>query len=195
MPVPYLTLWSSEVGIRVARCGYVSDLATFPARGARGDGVPIFTKTESSRQRECMVGRFCQVCRSPVYHIGWLACIPASDVSPSGETLIRQPWLCAGCLAYSIAVCPRIVLRDREHPALEVQVIGGIVRARFQVAVIARTPALVEEAGVVEGDWMAARDQVKVSVIRANIRLSGREWMARFAPRDIRDWLKARMAG
>ncbi len=191
MPIPYVTLWSSELGIDALPCAWVTQLATFPAAGARGVGSPLFKRMESSRQRECMMGRKCQICRVDVHHLGWFCNIPGHQVE-AGETLIRQPWLCASCLAYSLCVCPRIATRDDAAPGSQPEIIGGVTRLQFRVAIIGRTRALeaevAAEGGVIRGDWASAADQVKCVVKRCMIRCSPSSFMALYAPKVLRDW-------
>ncbi|MFD1538203.1 hypothetical protein [Nonomuraea guangzhouensis] len=77
-------------------------------------GSVRYDEMHTLRQRECMLGRLCQVCRGPAPDSGtgrlaWV--FHAEPPAPSGR--LSKPPICLGCLPEAINACPH--LRREAH--------------------------------------------------------------------------------
>jgi hypothetical protein len=77
-------------------------------------GRPQYDELHTLRQRECMLGRLCQVCQGPALNptsgrLTWV--FHAEPPATSGR--LSKPPVCQGCLPETIDVCPR--LRQEAH--------------------------------------------------------------------------------
>lgn len=88
--------------------------------GAHGEGRPVLGKLHEGRQRECMLRRLCQVCRTPIPH-GGIAMGAHSWSTMRGKRvpLYTEPPACLACAALALAHCPGL-RRAREAGPLPV---------------------------------------------------------------------------
>lgn len=77
-------------------------------------GTVRYDEMHTLRQRECMLGRLCQVCREPAMdgrtgHLTWV--FHAEPPATTGR--LSKPPVCLDCLPGAIAACPQ--LRRESH--------------------------------------------------------------------------------
>ena len=110
-PIPYVAEWSGE-----APGDIVLWAAPFPegipvmmnARGSwHGKGTPILGHMNPERQRECMLGPRCQICRRELPDPPWNL-IGGQIHTTLGEWWFSEPPVCDSCARYAVQVCPRL---------------------------------------------------------------------------------------
>lgn len=120
IPVPYVNIWGTE---DVARFSihydrFVGNVAVF-YDDSDGD-VPDFTTQHMGRQRECMIGGFCQVCHRQVPWSRRRLVVAATSVEViawKGKEVpvVTEPWLCPRCAQFAVEHCPALIRKTREE--------------------------------------------------------------------------------
>ena len=131
--VPYVTAYSEEsVALNLVLVRDTWSVSgwrltyTDPADGDRDMGVlwarqktlrrgrVMHDEMHTLRQRECMLGRLCQVCQGPALNpdTGRLAWVFHVEPTANSGRLSKPP-ICPGCLPEAINVCPK--LRREAH--------------------------------------------------------------------------------
>ncbi len=114
IPVPYVALWSSEVGgYRIATDRHAGGRAALFTVGARGVGCPVWGVMNEQRQRQTVKTRCCQVCNVPLTSQRSFGmdipensrALPSLDFGPP-RPVLREPPACTACTRYAIAHCP-----------------------------------------------------------------------------------------
>jgi hypothetical protein len=79
----------------------------------RGD--PLFNQVHIRRQRECMLGQLCQVCKRTAWDpaAGRLWWVFPREV-PAADMYLTKPPACVGCVGTAISACP--LLRGDYEP-------------------------------------------------------------------------------
>jgi hypothetical protein len=105
--IPYVAAWSSEEPAEVRPEPLVEGRPAIFSSGAHGDGRPVLGKLHEGRQRECVVRRLCQVCRTPIPH-GGIAMGSHEWTSWKGRRvpLYTEPPACLACAALALSHCP-----------------------------------------------------------------------------------------
>lgn len=136
VPVPYVALWSSETGQRVAPDRYADDQDALFLGGNRGDGEPVWGKMHEARQRETVWLRRCQVCncRLKTERSFGMDVPDKVFVGERWRPMLIEPPACARCTKYALEHCPGNRRRiDAGHlrcyEVLEYAVIGQIIGA------------------------------------------------------------------
>ncbi|WP_433520051.1 hypothetical protein ACQP2T_63665 (plasmid) [Nonomuraea sp. CA-143628] len=77
-------------------------------------GMVRYDEMHTLRQKECMLGRLCQVCREPAMdaRTGSLTWVFHAE-PPAATGRLSKPPVCLGCLPGAIAACPQ--LRREAH--------------------------------------------------------------------------------
>lgn len=121
LPVPHINLWGDaddSTRFRIERDEYVNQSAIFYRDDYAGD--PDFTKQNFQRQRECMIGGFCQVCSRPVpwrrrlLVLGDLS-VESIEVDGASHVAVTEPWLDTACADFALQHCPALIRRRRDE--------------------------------------------------------------------------------
>lgn len=122
LPIPTIASWSSEYPEQEWRWRYdhhVQRQAWFSI-GEAGVGTPVLGRMNPQRQRRSASTLRCQVCDAALEAgRAWLAVGPGTRETVTVEgrvgtaNVVYEPWLCAPCARYAVAVCPGLVGRRR----------------------------------------------------------------------------------
>lgn len=131
--VPYVTAYSEEsVALNLALVRDTWSVSgwrltyTDPANGDRDMGVlwarqktcrrgkVLYDELHTPRQKECMLGRLCQVCQGPALDpdTGRLAWVFHAE-PPAASGRLSKPPICRDCLPEAVTACP--YLRREAH--------------------------------------------------------------------------------
>ena len=141
LAVPYINCWGDEVDDGRWRllpdANLQRELAWWTAAWPEGQGRPTLGRQNLQRQREVVARTLCQVCAHQIgqrprwFVIGADSTQNVANLEGAeGQrvALITEPWVCARCLPYVIAVCPGVRRMRDEGGALlratEWQVVG-----------------------------------------------------------------------
>ena len=106
---PYVTAWTGETGYVVRPWTWMPTLkALYAKSGKRGQGQPRWGVLSEERQRQCVVGRRCQVCREPLPRGVGINMVAPLDLALLGRPTMTEPLTCPACARLAISRCPSV---------------------------------------------------------------------------------------